>query len=170
MVASKVRQISPHAASNRNRCISLPDRAFTSRGKNLSIWVLLQHCGRSWCTAPSPGVCWWPAWSRRRPAYYSTGSGPVGHGHRVGGAGLIWLSRAADIPSYYAAWTLLGVAMSLTLYEAAFATINRKFASGSRQVISTLTLFAGFASTVFWPLTLKLSVSLGWRDTYFWFG
>ena len=60
--------------------------------------------------------------------------------------------------------------MSLTLYEAAFATINRKFALGSRQAISTLTLFAGFASTVFWPLTLKLSVLLGWRDTYFWYG
>lgn len=56
--------------------------------------------------------------------------------------------------------------MSLTLYEAASATINRKFALGSRQAISTLTLFAGFASTVFWPLTLTLSVLLGWRDTY----
>lgn len=86
------------------------------------------------------------------------------------GAGLIWLSRATGAVSYYAAWTLLGVAMSLTLYEAAFATINRKFAMGSRQAISTLTLFAGFASTVFWPLTLKLSVLLGWRDTYFCYG
>ena len=39
----------------------------------------------------------------------------------------------------------------LTLYEAAFATINRKFFSDARKAISTLTLFAGFASTVFWP-------------------
>ncbi|MRW88410.1 MFS transporter [Duganella sp. FT80W] len=91
-------------------------------------------------------------------------------GSALCGAGLIWLSHVTDVVSYYAAWTLLGVAMSLTLYEAAFATINRKFALGSRQAISTLTLFAGFASTIFWPLTLKLSVMLGWRDTYFWFG
>lgn len=91
-------------------------------------------------------------------------------GSALCGAGLIWLGHAADVVSYYAAWTLLGVAMSLTLYEAAFATINRKFTLGSRQAISTLTLFAGFASTVFWPLTLKLSVLLGWRDTYFWYG
>jgi predicted MFS family arabinose efflux permease len=83
---------------------------------------------------------------------------------------LIGLGRSTGVTSYFAAWTLLGVAMSLTLYEAAFATINRKFALGSRQAISTLTLFAGFASTVFWPLTLKLSVMLGWRDTYFWLG
>jgi hypothetical protein len=65
---------------------------------------------------------------------------------------------------------MIGLAMTLTLYEAAFATINRKFSSGARQAISNLTLFAGFASTIFWPLTLKLDSLLGWRDTYFWFG
>jgi predicted MFS family arabinose efflux permease len=31
-------------------------------------------------------------------------------------------------------------------------------------------LFGGFASTVFWPLTLKLNTLAGWRDTYFWYG
>lgn len=68
------------------------------------------------------------------------------------GLGLIWLSQCAGAVSYIAAWTLLGLAMSLTLYEAAFATISRKFSEGSLQAISTLTLFGGFASTVFWPL------------------
>lgn len=91
-------------------------------------------------------------------------------GSALCGAGLIWLGHATGVMSYFAASTLLGVAMSLTLYEAAFATINRKLTLGSRQAISTLTLFAGFASTLFWPLTLKLSQLLGWRDTYFWFG
>ncbi|SHN43579.1 Predicted arabinose efflux permease, MFS family [Duganella sacchari] len=91
-------------------------------------------------------------------------------GSLVCGAGLIWLSRATGTLSYFGASTVLGVAMSLTLYEAAFATINRKFNHNSRQAISTLTLFAGFASTVFWPLTLKLSTAIGWRETYFWFG
>lgn len=86
------------------------------------------------------------------------------------GAGLVWLSAATNMLSYFGAWTVLGVAMSLTMYEAAFATINRKFHYHSRQAISTLTLFGGFSSTVFWPLTLKLSTLIGWRDTYFWFG
>ena len=86
------------------------------------------------------------------------------------GAGLVWLSAATNALSYFGAWTVLGVAMSLTMYEAAFATINRKFHYNSRQAISTLTLFGGFSSTVFWPLTLKLSSLIGWRDTYFWFG
>jgi len=91
-------------------------------------------------------------------------------GSLVCGIGLIWLSQAAGMLSYFGAWTVLGIAMSLTLYEAAFATINRKFHQNSRQVISTLTLFAGFASTVFWPLTLQLNTIIGWRHTYFSFG
>lgn len=84
--------------------------------------------------------------------------------------GLVWLSRCEGVVSYYLAWSLIGVAMALTLYEAAFATINRKLETGSRQAISTLTLFAGFASTLFWPLTAKLHTMLGWRDTYLWYG
>lgn len=91
-------------------------------------------------------------------------------GSLVCGAGMLWLSRATGPLSYLGAWSMLGVAMALTLYEAAFGTINRRFALNSRQAISTLTLFAGFASTVFWPLTLKLNLALGWRDTYFWYG
>ncbi|MGB9989837.1 MFS transporter [Massilia sp. SM-13] len=94
----------------------------------------------------------------------------MGAGSVVCGAGLIWLSYASGPLSYFGAWIVLGAAMALTLYEAAFATINRKFVGNARQAISTLTLFAGFASTIFWPLTLKLSSELGWRDTYFWFG
>lgn len=91
-------------------------------------------------------------------------------GSLVCSLGLIWLSKAAGPLSYFGAWTVLGVAMSLTLYEAAFATINRKFYHGSRKAISTLTLFAGFASTIFWPLTLALNTAIGWRDTYLLFG
>lgn len=82
------------------------------------------------------------------------------------GAGLILLSRSAGTLSYFGAWTVLGLAMALALYEAAFATLNRRFHQHSRQSISTLTLFAGFASTIFWPLTLKLDGMLGWRGTY----
>jgi MFS family permease len=84
--------------------------------------------------------------------------------------GLAWLSRCGSAASYYLAWTLIGLAMALTLYEAAFATLNRKLDTGSRQAISTLTLFGGFASTLFWPLTAKLHTMAGWRDTYLWYG
>lgn len=84
--------------------------------------------------------------------------------------GLAWLSRCDDATSYYLAWTVIGLAMALVLYEAAFATINRKLDTGARQAMSTLTLFGGFASTLFWPLTARLHLIVGWRDTYLWYG
>ena len=77
-------------------------------------------------------------------------------GSVTAGLGLLLLGSAVSIPVYFLAWTLLGGAMAFTLYESAFATINRQIPVGSRQAISTLTLFGGFASTVFWPLTAKL--------------
>ena len=80
--------------------------------------------------------------------------------------GLFWLARCTGALEYFGAWTVIGLASSLTLYEAAFATINRKVAVGAPRAISTLTLFAGFASTTFWPLTHLLDARIGWRDTY----
>ncbi|SFD01783.1 Predicted arabinose efflux permease, MFS family [Massilia yuzhufengensis] len=80
--------------------------------------------------------------------------------------GLAWLSRSTSTASFFAAWTVIGLASSLSLYEAAFATINRKVAVGAGRAISTLTLFAGFASTIFWPLTFALDAHIGWRDTF----
>ena len=86
-------------------------------------------------------------------------------GSLVSAIGLAWLAHCATTAGYFAAWTVIGLAMSLTLYEAAFATINRKVPVGAPRAISTLTLFAGFASTIFWPLTLAIDARLGWRDT-----
>ena len=80
--------------------------------------------------------------------------------------GLAWLSRCTTTASYFGAWTVIGLAMALALYEAAFATINRKITGDAPRAISTLTLFAGFASTIFWPLTLAIDAQLAWRDTY----
>jgi predicted MFS family arabinose efflux permease len=82
------------------------------------------------------------------------------------GVGFIILAQAHNAFTFYLAWTLLGVAMAQTLYEAAFSTITYEAGAGSRKAISTLTLFGGFASTVFWPVTLKINAAIGWRDTY----
>ncbi|MGH8852845.1 MAG: MFS transporter [Telluria sp.] len=87
-------------------------------------------------------------------------------GSVISAIGLAWLARCTSVASYFAAWTVIGLASSLALYEAAFATINRKVAVGAGRAISTLTLFAGFASTIFWPLTFALDARIGWRDTF----
>jgi MFS family permease len=93
------------------------------------------------------------------------GRGVMGAGSLLGAAGFALLSQVHSLPVYYAAWTVLGLAMAMTMYEAAFATINRQFGMDSRKAISTLTLFGGFASTVSWPLTQYLDAHAGWRDT-----
>lgn len=99
------------------------------------------------------------------------GGRPVmGLGSVVAGAGLILLSLSKTIVLYFVSWSLIGLAMALVLYEAAFATITREFLTSARKGISTLTLFGGLASTVFWPVTLKVNSMIGWRETYFVYG
>lgn len=93
------------------------------------------------------------------------GRAVMGFGSLAAGAGFVALGMAQSVAHYFIAWTILGVAMAMVLYEAAFATINREFLENARRGISTVTLFGGLASTVFWPLTLKLGSAIGWRDT-----
>lgn len=52
------------------------------------------------------------------------------------------------------------------LYDGAFATLALLRGSGARRAITHLTLIAGFASTVFWPLTGQMIAALGWQATY----
>jgi sugar phosphate permease len=58
---------------------------------------------------------------------------------------------------FVAAWLLVGVAMSLTFYEAVFTVLGQQVnASARRSATLTVTLIAGLASTVFVPLTTAL--------------
>ena len=79
-------------------------------------------------------------------------------------AGLGALALAQDAVGLFAAWTIIGVAMSMGLYEAAFATLVHLYGRDARRAITGITLIAGFASTVGWPLTAWLEHSLGWRE------
>lgn len=67
-------------------------------------------------------------------------------GSVISAVGLIALGLSTTPVTYLAAWTIIGLAMSMTLYDAAFATINCRFALQGRKAISMLALFAGFAS------------------------
>ncbi len=78
-------------------------------------------------------------------------------------AGLLALSQASSVPWLMAAWVVIGIAMGSGLYEAAFATVVRLQGAGARGAITGITLFAGFASTVGWPLTAFLESQIGWR-------
>ena len=71
---------------------------------------------------------------------------------------------ASTEAAYLAAWTLIGAAMRLTLYDAAFAALVQVAPQGrGRRAISYLTLFGGFASSLFWPIGHALAGLVGWR-------
>lgn len=60
-------------------------------------------------------------------------------------------------------WLLLGVAMPFGLYDAAFGTLVRLYREDARRSIVAVTLIAGFASSVAWPLTHFIEVQFNWR-------
>ena len=81
-------------------------------------------------------------------------------------AGLLaLLAQTHSILSFYLIWTGLGFAMAAVLYEPAFAVIYQSFKEDGKRAVTALTLAAGFASTLFWPLTQALVEPLGWRAT-----
>lgn len=71
----------------------------------------------------------------------------------VAAVGLLLLAVAPGMGWFFAAWALIGLAMGTGLYEAAFATVVRLHGRAARGPITGITLIAGFASTVAWPLT-----------------
>ena len=75
------------------------------------------------------------------------------------------LSQVTHPYAYLAAWAFLGLAMRMCLYDAAFAALVQVTPSRGRRAISYLTLFGGFASSVFWPIGHALNADYGWRTT-----
>jgi hypothetical protein len=78
---------------------------------------------------------------------------------------LFAIAHAHSAITLYAAWSLAGIAMAMTLYDAAFATLSQHSGTSYRTALTALTLMGGLASTVFWPLSLKGLEWIGWRDT-----
>lgn len=60
----------------------------------------------------------------------------------------------------------VGVVSVLVLYEAAFVAAARLCPVNARRTITGITLIAGFASTIFWPLTSALAAYSSWRGVY----
>ncbi|WOH69280.1 MFS transporter [Bradyrhizobium sp. BWA-3-5] len=82
-------------------------------------------------------------------------------------AGLVLLGFTTSIPMLVIAWLVLGVGMGAGLYDAAFAALGRIYGDAARRSITGITLIAGFASTVGWPLSAWGLETIGWRNTCF---
>lgn len=79
--------------------------------------------------------------------------------------GLVLLASAQGMWMMIAAWLAMGVGMGFGLYDAAFAVLGRIYGTGARGAITGITLIAGFASTVGWPLSAWGTAEIGWRGT-----
>lgn len=95
-----------------------------------------------------------------------------GHGRWVMGlssvaAGILFIlwSNVSSIFAFYLLTAGIGALQAATLYEPAFAVIARRVGPlNSRRGITNITLWGGFASTVFIPLVQWLLDGWGWRD------
>jgi predicted MFS family arabinose efflux permease len=82
----------------------------------------------------------------------------------IAGGLLVAWSRVESIAAFYVVLATLGCMQAATLYEPAFAVIARRVgAGGARRGITALTLWGGFASTVFIPLIQICIDAYGWR-------
>ena len=94
------------------------------------------------------------------------GRGVLAAGSVLGAAACAVLASAGSGATMLAGWLIAGAAMAMCLYDAAFATLHRCAGGRYRRSVTSLTLFGGFASTVFWPLSQYLLETGGWRYAF----
>ena len=81
--------------------------------------------------------------------------------------GLALLGVAGGMPMLTLGWLVLGAGMAMGLYDAAFSALAYLYGRDARGPITGITLIAGFASTVGWPLSGLLDAEFGWRSACF---
>src|SRR6185295_3729954 len=70
-----------------------------------------------------------------------------------------------SLDQLYLIWAAIGLCMGATLYDPAFATASKWFERQRVRALTTITLMAGFASTIFIPLASWLVQAQGWRQS-----
>jgi predicted MFS family arabinose efflux permease len=91
------------------------------------------------------------------------GRGVMSAGSAVGAIALALVALAQEPFVFTLGWMLAGAAMAACLYDPAFASLYQIAPDRYRRAVTGLTLFGGFASTVFWPLSHALASAWGWR-------
>jgi MFS family permease len=87
-------------------------------------------------------------------------------GSAIGAVALAVLALAQGTATLMLGFALAGLAMAGCLYDPAFATLHGISGPSYRKAVTALTLFGGFASTVFWPLSQFLLDTVGWRAAF----
>ena len=87
-------------------------------------------------------------------------------GSALGVAAVLAWSQVHQLWQLYAVFVLIGLASAASLYEAAFPVVVAATPPVRRdRALLGVTIVAGFASSIFFPLTGLLLDRLGWRHT-----
>ena len=87
----------------------------------------------------------------------------LGGGALFGAVCLALLSIVQSQTGFLLLWALIGLAHASCLYEPCFALVTRHLGPAARAAITRISLCAGFASTIAFPLGAMLADTLGWR-------
>ncbi len=79
----------------------------------------------------------------------------------LGAVALAALALVASPGQWLALWAVIGVAQAGSFYETCFAFLTRRLGDGARGAITRITLVAGFASTLSFPLGSVLGRQFG---------
>jgi predicted MFS family arabinose efflux permease len=79
---------------------------------------------------------------------------------------LLLCAWSPSVAVFAAAIILLEVSSGMVQYQAAFAALVENDPRTASRSITYLTLVAGFASTIFWPISAALTGFLSWREIY----
>lgn len=80
---------------------------------------------------------------------------------------LVVCGLSVNVFMFLAGLVLVELASALVLYSTAFALLAQATGPAAQRNITYLTLIAGFASTIFWPLTTWMLQRLDWHQVYF---
>ncbi len=93
-----------------------------------------------------------------------------GYGQRIligssilGAIGLIILSFSSEFWTFFLSWSVIGIALSGCLYEPCFAYVTKVRGAKAKDAIIFITLIAGFAGTVSFPVANIFADLINWN-------
>lgn len=87
-------------------------------------------------------------------------------GSFIAAVAMLMQGYAWNLPSYMAAWVVIGVATPMMLGNAAMPGLVQVVGPNARSAITSLMLISGLTSTVFLPFNAWLLATIGWRQAY----
>ena len=81
----------------------------------------------------------------------------------LGAFGLIALSFSSGFLIFFVSWSVIGIALSGCLYEPCFAYVTKVRGTKAKDAIIFITLIAGFAGTVSFPVSNIFADLINWQ-------